>query len=601
MAAPTYATDLNDIFLDGGGTGWTTVGGGRTTDPETDDFIQGSSCWSHDPFSSGIEGGVYPSSQTITAGDVIFYWIRCDVAQTLATKANGGMQCLVGNSATALKCYYVRGSDDYEYGGWICVPVDPTLTQSASIGTPTAVTSWFGARWNVPASGASKGYPMKVDAMRHGRGEMRVAAGDGTTPGTFTGMAAANDASTARWGLFQAIEGGYKHKGLMILGYAAAVYFDDVNKSIVIDDVEWVSSAFNAIEIRNVSSDVTWTSVQISSLCAVSPGSFKVVDNCSVLLDGCRFSDMSTFVLKSNTDALGCQWVRCSNITPNGAVLTGSVVEDYQGATNTSALWWSDATDPDGNLDDMTFIKGAATTHAISFGVSSPLTMTLRGVDFQDYNATDGSNDSALYVARTSGTVTINLVGCTGDISYKSAGATVVLVTDPVTVTVTALDIDTDLPVQTAEILVYAADGTGDLPYQDSVTITRSVSTATVTHTAHGLTTGKKVLIKGADQNDYNGVKVITVTGPNAYTYTVSNSPTTPATGTIVSTGVVIAANADVNGEATDTRSYSLAQPVTGRARSATSPGPYYKTQKIAGTISTTAGLDTTVLMIGDE
>lgn len=64
--------------------------------------------------------------------------------------------------------------------------------------------------------------------------------------------------------------------------------------------------------------------------------------------------------------------------------------------------------------------------------------------------------------------------------------------------------------------------------------ITRSSSTATVTTaTPHGFTTGQKVVISGATQADYNGAFTVTVTGPTVFTYTVSNSPVTPATGTI--------------------------------------------------------------------
>lgn len=64
--------------------------------------------------------------------------------------------------------------------------------------------------------------------------------------------------------------------------------------------------------------------------------------------------------------------------------------------------------------------------------------------------------------------------------------------------------------------------------------ITRSVNTATVTTTApHGYVTGDKVNIRGAAQTDYNGDYTITKTGASTFTYTVANTPTTPATGTI--------------------------------------------------------------------
>lgn len=65
--------------------------------------------------------------------------------------------------------------------------------------------------------------------------------------------------------------------------------------------------------------------------------------------------------------------------------------------------------------------------------------------------------------------------------------------------------------------------------------ITRSSQTATVTTAAaHGYTTGQRVAVSGVDQAEYNGTFEITVTGAAAFTYTVSGTPTTPATGAIV-------------------------------------------------------------------
>lgn len=64
--------------------------------------------------------------------------------------------------------------------------------------------------------------------------------------------------------------------------------------------------------------------------------------------------------------------------------------------------------------------------------------------------------------------------------------------------------------------------------------ITRSVNTATVTTSAsHGYATTDRVNIRGANQTDYNGDFTITVTGATTFTYTVANTPVTPATGTM--------------------------------------------------------------------
>lgn len=100
-------------------------------------------------------------------------------------------------------------------------------------------------------------------------------------------------------------------------------------------------------------------------------------------------------------------------------------------------------------------------------------------------------------------------------------------------------------PVQEADLAfrMYGASFTstsrtinlGQLRGASVASITRSSTTATVTtSTAHGYVTGQKVVISGATQADYNGAFTITVTNATVFTYTVANSPATPATGTIL-------------------------------------------------------------------
>src|SRR3990167_5840369 len=68
--------------------------------------------------------------------------------------------------------------------------------------------------------------------------------------------------------------------------------------------------------------------------------------------------------------------------------------------------------------------------------------------------------------------------------------------------------------------------------------ITRSGATATVTTSiTNTLVTGDIVTIAGADQAEYNGNFTITVTGGTTFTYAVSGTPASPATGTITAVG----------------------------------------------------------------
>jgi hypothetical protein len=65
--------------------------------------------------------------------------------------------------------------------------------------------------------------------------------------------------------------------------------------------------------------------------------------------------------------------------------------------------------------------------------------------------------------------------------------------------------------------------------------ITRAGNVATVTTpAAHGLATGDRLTVSGADQLAYNVTRPITVTSSTTFTYAVYNNPATPATGALL-------------------------------------------------------------------
>ena len=173
------------------------------------------------------------------------------------------------------------------------------------------------------------------------------------------------------------------------------------------------------------------------------------------------------------------------------------------------------------------------------------------------------------------------------------------IVNNTVTVTITVSDASTGSAIQDARVLLEADTG-GALPSGDSVSITRSGTTASVSHTAHGLANGAKVVIRGAVQDEYNGIQTISNVSTNAYDYTVSGSPTTPATGTIISTAVIIEGLTNASGVLEDTGfNYQSDQDISGWVRKATT-SPLYKQSVVAGTI-TSGGFSANVLLISDE
>lgn len=151
--------------------------------------------------------------------------------------------------------------------------------------------------------------------------------------------------------------------------------------------------------------------------------------------------------------------------------------------------------------------------------------------------------------------------------------------------------------IQNARVLLKAASG-GPFPSDATVTITNSGTTATVSHTAHAMAAGDKVVIKGASILANNGVFTITRIDDNSYSYTMGSAPGSNPTGTIKATFVVLSGLTDANGDISISRVFPSAQPVSGWVRYGSSP--YYKPAALGGAVSSTLGYSAAALMIDD-
>lgn len=301
-----------------------------------------------------------------------------------------------------------------------------------------------------------------------------------------------------------------------------------------------------------------------------------------------------------NAEAITGTWTNMDTIrVRNGTILRKVNLVDNVAGAKSAALDFG-ATDPAlDTVREITIIGGA---NGVLLEPTVNTTYNFRNIKFS------GLTKKVRIVAPLGRLVTINildggdgianpadldLVGgiVSGDVTINNA---------PVTLLVN-VDDNNGVNLQNAQVLAEAGDGTGDLPFEETVTITRAATTATVTHTGHGLATSDKVTIRGAEQPEYNAVHTIIVTGTNAYTYTVSGSPATPATGTITSTGVWLAGLTDVNGQISAAKSISLNQSIRGPVRKSTT-SPRFKSFSLAGNVvDKTAGLTITVRMILDE
>jgi len=610
----TYGTDLTTLTDAESGT-WVELNSpynaGGTPAADGENYIQGQDCQSQ---TTGSKSGLLFSilydagsdiSSSFTTDDVVLLWQFYAVGINIETFANGGLRVAIASDLDNANAYKVGGRDFARnpYGGWMNVAVDPTKAADYTIGSGNGGAWRYFGSMPYTINAIAKGTPHAVDAIRYGRGEI-YCTGTGCT---FDGIATYNDYNDAtngynRFGLFQAQPGGFLWKGLLSIGQSGtSATFSDSNKAIVIDDCPATYSTFNRIAIRNAGSSVTWSNVSFQSLGTTSPGELAVVENATVSFDGCSFQNMSTFTFLSNSTITNCIFKSCKAVDAGGGVFTGTAIRTSAVAADASAMTWNDSNDPDGYLDDMEFSKGTNDHHAITFGTGSPTSITLRGWVTSGFSSSNGQNSSTFYVARTSGTVIISVVGGSGNFTYKSAGATVIVVVDPVTTTITCKDAISKSAIQGVAVTVRAA-GSGPFPYNLSVTsLTQSGGTATaVCASAHGLATGQKVEIKGASPNAYNRIKTVTVTAADTFTYPIDSGTSSPATGTITCTAVFIDAETNASGVASDTRVFSSDQAVEGWAAKGTS-SPLYVRAEISETIDSTNGLSLTVLMQSDE
>jgi hypothetical protein len=601
MAAPVYSSDLTDILVEMSSTsGWTALGGGAAglAAPETDFFIQGANCISKAGWGSAVKGMIYNNGTgiTVASGKAVFMWIYYWAPNSLEVEngAPGGLQLLIGSASSAYKAWDIRGKDTLVYGGWVCGVVDPTITADDTTGSPSATLQYFGSTANVPAGGPSKGQPLGIDAFRHGR-DFTCTNGESGNFATFAGAATYNDDVSRRYGQFQGIDGGYLMQGRFLMGSAGtAVDFRDSNKTILIARTPKVSSEFNTFEVVNASSNIDWTAIAISPLGTNARGRFVVTDNATIAIKSCVFTDMSIFTFKPASTITSSVFRRCGLVTQGTAVFSDCLFDSTNASTAAILC------DNPSKISGTKFIS-SGTKHAIELtSAAAGGSFGFSGNTFVGYAATDGNTGNEVLYNNSGGAVTINASNITGAISVRNGSGASTTIVNAVTVRVTCFDAKTLSPISSGVRVILTANSGGSLPYQVTVTITRAASVATVAHTAHGRKVGDKILIKGANEKEYNGVRTITAITVNTYDYTVSGSPDTPATGTIKATMVVLDGTTNESGVIEDDGfDYPGTQPLTGRARRMTA-APLYKNSPIVGTI-TNAGAEISAFMVSDE
>ena len=696
MVAPTYTTDL--VTVTDGSTGFTEPAGdiqGTLTAGETDFFIQGTNCTSKSignvTSPPKLAGAGYQAGAAITVptDGAVLVWIFFACPNAISVESAGGLQCISGQDVNNYKRHYVRGSDTYTYGGWLCIPFDPAnATDGTAYGTPNSTIQYLGWSASVTAT-ISKGNPYGIDAIRYGRAEFCFTGGDsGSGYATFAGAVTQNDNVTNRWGLLQDVGGSYLQQGLILIGkstrtttnrvrttnvvtlttsaahllnvgdtvvitgvggtgyngtvvvlsvpstttftYNNGTYsnegstadtggsinavcdFRDSNRTITIANTKKVPTAFNTIEVRNASTNIAWTGINITALGTISKGTFTVTDDATIAKTSCTFTDMNTFVYMSNSTLTNTIYRRCGQVTQASAIFDTCTFDQ----STASIALVSNAVE---SVTDCIF-NSDGTGHAVNIGnITSTQTLNwnnylsgyVAGATGSPITPGTSSNEAILCNVSNGQTLTINVGSGYSIPSVKNDGTGTVNVTaGQVTTGITIKDLTSSVLLENARVLVWVTNNNNYFYQATPTSITGSGTTATVTQTSHGMKTGDYVIVEGVTNDDvYNGAFSITKTGTDTYTYTTNETIVqATASGTIKVTFAVISGNTNSSGYISDTRSWSSAQAITGWVRKSTyiaSPPAntvsYYQQGSITGEITTGGGFSQTVQLVRDE
>lgn len=567
-----------------------------------------------EPFNFSSAGGNF--------GDHIFAWLTAYEAWDTLALGGFGIAVVDDLATDSWGIWYVGPQPGY-LGGWYSYVINPsaafdTVPQAGTGswttgGNPAQLTGvdGFGCRWKIIKSITGNVDNCFVDCISVGTGYGITLGDAGSTEGKFSDFITFEENTTSgRFGGLRGISGILFARCKLYIGAtsgATNTEFIDIGFTVVWEKAvlpdgtsSAVASDFYQLKTRKGSGSTT---------VSLSNGSFSAVSPHEVYLD---FTGSTSCAL-SNINIDRARLVDVDGaVTWNGGNITNSGQFTIQSGTPTlSNLTLLNSTDAYAmqisavsqftNVSDITFdghgVGGAGSCGLrLNLGAVGGASITLTNIYFQ--NRVTGSADIIIPADVTGHIIIIASGGSIPTVNDLRTPDDYEIVTNPVNTTVTVKDTNL-VPIVDARVLMVAASG-GTMPYDATVTITRTDTSAIVSHLSHAMATDDKVQIKGAYQIEYDGVFPITKIDVDSYRYTVSGAPVTPATGIIKATYAALSGLTDSSGQLTMSRAFASNQPVSGRVRKSTG-SPLYKTATLSGIINNTTGFATTVLLISDE
>lgn len=452
-------------------TGWTSTDGPTvfTTGPTP---VEAGGCLGLQASSSIEDAYVGITSDDYSGGGSLFVWITNRAA--FDTTVNGGVGIQVGDGTNRI-AYHVGGSDGtgfrHDEGpvDWVNFQIDlankpanfTAITGSEASLNEAAITQ-VGVYFETIAKSVGGADNCFWDIIRFADNGVGIEVSGGTsgTPETWEQVTVEdrNTGNQRAHGILRKVgAGAYSIQGNINIGDAtgtAATYINSSGETFLWEDRGQSTNNYyrfnasgNGTGVTDINFDnCVWTCPTSGSI-DVSDANVDAFDVRSTIITGFDqgiLNGGSTNVWTGNT------FSGCGQVETTGADMQNCTYIGYTGIANTSQLYWNTTTDPEGLLDGSSFTMPATSTHAIEFPTGmTNLTIDIIDCNFIGYGATNNANDSTFNVLATTGTLTINISGGSGNTTYRTAGATVIIV-NSVTVTLTGLKDNTEVRIMEA-------------------------------------------------------------------------------------------------------------------------------------------------------
>ena len=586
MATATVTTDLTEVTdcdsTTAGGV-WSDVSAVLgTSDP---DPLEGTG-WVGGILKKDGDGMMFTPTSPIDMSGTHLRWPFISILKpNLLPQDSGGITLTIIGSTSGTAVFNLSGTDKY-IGGWEVLVVNPYATPDS--GTPV-VGNVVSIHFEVAIGTSAKNVvTTQHDWISYGTGLKAYGGSNGDE------IAFSHINTQDEYYLLSKLKSGvYRLTGKIQLGDDDSTndcYFEDSGQILIFEDLAVDSTLY---ELKVVGNATGTTVVDLSGnfITTVAPNYIiTMIDDTnvdSIILDGTIIQKAGDVFLSSVVSGDGTVFDQCGMLEPDDATMTNFSVKN---GTETDHLLFPSGTN---NLSNAQFIS-AGTGHAIL--IEDTGTITFDNFKFTGYASGDGSTGNECVYNNSGGLVTINITNGGDTPTIHNGTSATTIVNNAVDLTITVKNTaGTELENVRVQL---EADSGGAAPFEESVTIAGSGTTATVTHGTHGLASGNTVLIKGANEFYYNGRYVITVTDSSTYTYTMAGSPSTPATGTITCTQAFMSELTNSSGIATESFNYAGSQPYVGKARLSTAP-PYYADATFTGSIGA-SGIDLPVQLVSD-